>query len=42
VSTEVAGNIWLALILVVNLAAAGVLIYITYLVVRALRKYLRS
>jgi hypothetical protein len=42
VSTEGAGNVWLVLILMVNLAAAGVLVYIAYLVIRALRKYLRS
>jgi hypothetical protein len=42
VSTAGAGNVWLVLILMVNLAAAGVLIYIAYLVIRALRKYLRS
>jgi len=29
-------------ILIVNLAVAGIVIYIAYLLIRALRKYLRS
>jgi len=37
-----AGNIWIVAILIVNLAAAGIVIYIAYLLIRALRKYLRS
>jgi hypothetical protein len=41
-SADGAGNIWLAAILIVNLAVAGVVIYIVYLLIRALRKYLRS
>jgi len=42
VSVAESGNIWLVLIVVANLAVLGVFIYIASLVVRALRKYLRS
>jgi hypothetical protein len=41
-SADGAGNIWMVAILIVNLAVAGVVIYIAYLLIRALRKYLRS
>jgi hypothetical protein len=36
------GSFWLLLVLVVELAIAVVVIYIAYLLIRALRKYLRS
>jgi hypothetical protein len=42
VSADGAGTVWLVLILLVNLAIAGVFVYIAYLVIRALREYLRS